>query len=160
MKTKITAILGIMLRVFAIAITVALIHPATSYAADASTPSASEAAVITDTVAAPDAVIVSQANAEEIESIVQLLPESVRGIIEPYLAKIPGIVFSILSIYGTLSLLWQAVNAWWHKRIAETTTDDDNQWTDKLAKAWWFRVLDKAFYFGGYIGAWKGGKKL
>ncbi|RRJ97809.1 hypothetical protein Ga0100231_004955 [Opitutaceae bacterium TAV4] len=95
-----------------------------------------------------------------VDSLVAALPESVQGIAASLLAKVPSWIFTILTVYGTLSLAYQALIAWWHAHIAETTSETDNQWTDKLTSATWFKILDKFFYFGGYIGSALGGKKL
>ena len=65
-----------------------------------------------------------------------------------------------LSIYASLALGWQVVIAFAHNWAAKTSDTKDDQWISKLEAFWWFRVLDRVFYFGGYFGAWKGGKKL
>ncbi|EIP96885.1 hypothetical protein OpiT1DRAFT_01312 [Opitutaceae bacterium TAV1] len=106
---------------------------------------------------APAAVIETASAAD---AIVSVLPDSIQGIAASILEKVPSWVFTVLTIYGTLSLAYQALIAWWHKRVAETADTADDQWTEKLTSATWFKILDKVFYFGGYIGSALGGKKL
>ncbi|AHF89516.1 hypothetical protein OPIT5_03765 [Opitutaceae bacterium TAV5] len=102
----------------------------------------------------------AQEAASAANALIQSLPENVQGIAASVLAKVPGWVFTALTIYGTASLAYQALVAWWHKRVADTTETTDDDWTDKLESATWFKILDKIFYFGGYIGSALGGKKL
>lgn len=65
-----------------------------------------------------------------------------------------------LAVFGALSVVYQALIAWAHKRAAETTETEDDQWLASLEAKWWFRTLDRLFYWGGYLGAKLGGKKL
>lgn len=65
-----------------------------------------------------------------------------------------------LSIYATLAGLYQLLIAFAHKRAAETTSVTDDQWLASLEAKTWFRVLDRIFYWGGYLGSWSGGRKL
>lgn len=73
---------------------------------------------------------------------------------------VPGWVVTALSIFGTVSMAYQALIAFAHKRAAETADLADDQWLASLDKKAWFRVLDRIFYWGGYLGAKLGGKKL
>ena len=73
---------------------------------------------------------------------------------------IPGWLVTALSIFGTVSIGYQALIAWAHQRAAATTDDSDDKWIAALEAKAWFRVLDKIFYWGGYLGAKLGGKKL
>jgi hypothetical protein len=73
---------------------------------------------------------------------------------------IPGWLVTTLSIFGTISIGYQALIAFAHQRAAATTDDADDKWIAALEAKAWFRVLDKIFYWGGYLGAKLGGKKL
>lgn len=73
---------------------------------------------------------------------------------------LPGWATTALSIYATVSLAYQALIAWAHKRAAETADVADNQWIASLEAKAWFRILDRFFYWGGYLGSRMGGKKL
>lgn len=73
---------------------------------------------------------------------------------------VPGWLTTALSIFATVSLAYQALIAFAHKRAAETADLDDDKWIASLEAKAWFRILDKIFYWGGYLGAKIGGKKL
>ncbi len=73
---------------------------------------------------------------------------------------LPGWVTTALSIFGAVSIGYQAVIAWAHKRAAETADPADDQWIASLEAKAWFRILDKIFYWGGYLGTKAGGRKL
>jgi hypothetical protein len=73
---------------------------------------------------------------------------------------VPGWVMTALSIFGAVSIAYQAVIAWAHERAAATADPADDQWIASLEKKAWFRILDRLFYWGGYVGAKLGGKKL
>ena len=73
---------------------------------------------------------------------------------------VPGWVVTALSIFGTVSMAYQALIAFAHKRAAETADPADDAWIASLETKAWFRVLDRIFYWGGYLGAKLGGKKL
>lgn len=80
-------------------------------------------------------------------------------ILDAFLVKAPWIG-TVLWIYGALSVAYQALIAWAHKKAAETPDARDNEWLASLEAKWWFRILDRVFYWGGYIGARLGGRKL
>jgi len=65
-----------------------------------------------------------------------------------------------LSIFATVSLAYQALIAFAHKRAAETADLADDKWIASLEAQAWFRILDKVFYWGGYLGAKVGNRKL
>jgi hypothetical protein len=69
-------------------------------------------------------------------------------------------VAAALALFATLSGLYQVLIAFAHKRAAESTSPADDKWIADLEAKRWFRVLDRVFYWGGYLGAWGGGKKL
>lgn len=81
-------------------------------------------------------------------------------LVDLLIAKAPGWVGVALSIFGGLSVAYQAVIAWAHKRAAETADPADDAWIASLEAKGWFRLLDRVFYWGGYLGARIGGKKL
>jgi len=100
---------------------------------------------------AADAVAVTAAQPE--------LPAAAVGIIDTLVLKFPWLT-TVLSIYATAAIGWQLIIAFAHNWAAKTSDVKDDQWIAKLEAFWWFRAADKFFYFGGYFGAWKGGKKL
>lgn len=73
---------------------------------------------------------------------------------------IPSWLATALSIFGTVSIGYQALIAWAHKRAAETADTMDDNWLASLERKAWFRILDRIFYWGGYLGAKTGGRKL
>ncbi len=87
------------------------------------------------------------------------LPPAAADAITALLTSYPKLALA-LSIYATLAGLYQVLIAFAHKRAAETSDISDDQWIASLEAKTWFKVLDRIFYFGGYLGAWSGGKKL
>lgn len=67
---------------------------------------------------------------------------------------------SVLAAFGALSVGYQAVIAWAHQRAAATADDADDKWLASLEARPWFKILDRLFYWGGYLGSALGGKKL
>ncbi len=65
-----------------------------------------------------------------------------------------------LAIFGALTIVYQTLIAWAHQRAAATASDADDKWLASLEAKWWFRLLDRIFYWGGYLGAKLGGRKL
>ncbi len=80
------------------------------------------------------------------------------GTVLPF--TLPGWATTALSIFGAVSIAYQAVIAWAHKRAAETADPADDQWLASLEAKPWFRILDRVFYWGGYAGSKLGGRKL
>lgn len=73
---------------------------------------------------------------------------------------LPSWLVTGLSIFATVSIAYQGLIAFAHKRAAETADVADDKWIASLEAQTWFRILDKVFYWGGYLGAKFGGKKL
>lgn len=65
-----------------------------------------------------------------------------------------------LAIFGALSVVYNALITYAHQRAAATADLDDDKWIASLEEKRWFRILDRIFYFGGYLGAKLGGRKL
>ena len=66
----------------------------------------------------------------------------------------------VLTVFGALTVVYQALIAWAHQRAAATADDADDKWLASLEAKPWFRLLDRIFYWGGYLGAKLGGRKL
>jgi cytochrome c-type biogenesis protein CcmH/NrfG len=130
MKSK--TLLGIFAAIVAIAAIVALCLPAAAFAqAEAATPAA---APVSPTVGG--------------------------DVLAALAGVVPGWIVTALSIFGTVSIGYQALIAWAHQRAAATADPKDDQWIAELETKAWFRILDRVFYWGGYLGAKLGGKKL
>ncbi|HSI08818.1 MAG TPA: hypothetical protein VK985_09505 [Rariglobus sp.] len=119
---------------------VALFGPQLAHAQEAAAPVAEAVAIAAP---APDATITA----------------IVTTVITAASAKFPWIV-SALSIFAVVANVYQAVITFAHKRAAETADLKDDHWIATLEAKWWFRILDRIFYWGGYAGARFGGKKL
>jgi hypothetical protein len=87
------------------------------------------------------------------------LPAAAVGVIDGLVAKFPWLA-KVLSIYAAAAIGWQLLVGLAHNWAARTTDLNDDQWVAKLDTLWWFKILDRFFYFGGYAGAYAGGKKL
>ena len=83
----------------------------------------------------------------------------VQTVITAASAKFPWLI-SALSVFAVVANVYQALITYAHKRAAETADLKDDHWIASLEAKWWFRVLDRIFYWGGYAGARFGGKKL
>lgn len=133
MKNPLRAILSLA-AIFAIVFSVLLVFASHAHAQDASAP----VAVAT---ASPDA-------SADLTSLVTGL-----------LAQFPW-ASSVLAAIGVAGTLYNVLITWAHQRAAATASDTDDKWLASLESKWWFRLLDRVFYFGGYLGARLGGKKL
>lgn len=144
MKIKaITSALGVFLACVLLSFTVA---STASHALADPSPAALDTAVIAPAPAsAPSApVVVSAPAAGDLLSTLGL----------------PSWVVTALSVFATVSIAYQALIAFAHKRAAETADVADDKWMASLESKTWFKILDKVFYWGGYLGAKVGGKKL
>lgn len=99
-----------------------------------------------------------QAQTEPTPTVTTPAPE-IPSVVTTLLAEHAWLT-TALAIFGALSVAYQAVLAWAHKRAAETADLDDDKWLASLEAKPWFKFLDRLFYWGGYLGAKFGGRKL
>lgn len=153
MKTKaLTTALGVFLACVALAFTVAF--TATHAFAQASDPQVTSAPspVVLDTA------VIAPAPASAPSAPVGVSAPAAGDLLSTLGA--PSWVVTALSIFATVSIAYQSLIAFAHKRAAETVDLKDDQWLASLDAKPWFRILDRVFYWGGYLGSRLGGKKL
>lgn len=87
------------------------------------------------------------------------LPAEAATIISSVAEKFPWIT-TVFFFYGIAGSFWQVVITFAHKHVASTAHPEDDAWLKGLEEKAWFRILDKFFYWGGYLGAALGKRKL
>lgn len=95
--------------------------------------------------------------ADAVPAIDPTIISVVSGILDVAIAKWPS-VMAVLTVWGTLSAIYQTIIGAWHTRVAATAGTDDDEFTKKLEGSILFKIFDRIFYFGGYIGTFLGSK--